>query len=216
MYAAGEGFRHSMTKILALSDMHGILPVLDTTQIDIILIAGDICPTRDHSANYQKKWLDVAFYDWCKKLNVPVYLTLGNHDFIDKFDAPKNLHYGTASVINDIMLFSYTPPFFNWAWMAPEPQIKSRLEQLLQEHNPAIWLCHGAPYGICDEVDGKSCGSISLREAILEHQPEWVICGHLHEGKPYGELGKTKIHNVSVLNDKYIRYREPTVIEAGN
>jgi predicted phosphodiesterase len=46
-----------MAKILALSDMHGVLPMLDTTQIDIILIAGDVCPAHDHSVYYQKNGL---------------------------------------------------------------------------------------------------------------------------------------------------------------
>lgn len=198
--------------ILALSDTHGLLPELDLSGIDRILIAGDVCPATDHSEQYQRRWLERNFYAWIEYLRIPVYLTLGNHDFVDDFAAPPNLHYGTQTIIDDILLFSWVPPFFDWAWMAEEHELARSLHNILVDGSPPIWVTHGPPYGVCDEVGNGHHGSRALLDAIELHQPEMVICGHLHEGAPSGRIGDSTIINASLLDDRYNRVREPIII----
>lgn len=67
-------------KIQAISDLHGHLPEL--TKCDLLLIAGDICPTDDHSVSNQEKWIKSEFIPWLNELQCgKVIFIAGNHDF---------------------------------------------------------------------------------------------------------------------------------------
>ena len=204
-------------RILALSDTHGRLPELDVSRADCVMIAGDVCPDYNHLAEYQKIWLENIFSPWVEKIEKPVYFTLGNHDFLNVFEAPPNLRYGTEAVCSDVMLFSWTPRFYNWAWMADEKVLAEKLEALLAcGLKPSIWLTHGPPWGVCDLVRGPTgghAGSHALRKAIEDHQPRLVICGHIHEAAGAGRLGKTPIYNVSVLDASNAWHGRPVLIE---
>jgi len=200
--------------ILALSDTHGLLQELDLSGIDRIMIAGDVCPTSNHTEQFQRRCLERSFFAWVEYLKVPVYLALGNHDFIDDFTAPDNLHYGTQTIIDDVLLFSWVPYFYNWAWMTDDEDIANRLEKVLASGSPPIWITHGPPYGVCDETGSEHSGSTALLAAIQCHSPQYVICGHLHEGKQFGKIGDTTVINASLLNDRYEKVREPVVIPA--
>ena len=222
-------------RILAFSDTHGLLPELVLSGIDRVLIAGDVCPATNHSPAFQRLWLEQRFYPWVEALRIPVYLALGNHDFVDDFTAPQNLRYGTHAVVDDVLLFSWTPKFYQWAWMADEDVIARRLDDIMGEDTPPIWVTHSPPYGVCDEVRKAHQGSKALRKAIEWRCPRLVVCGHLHEGAPEGRIGETdirnvsfmpdgKVHlaylrgntrvfNVSMLNDEYQVFRKPVVID---
>lgn len=202
--------------ILALSDTHGLLPDLDLSGIDRILLAGDVCPTNNHSEQYQRRWLERNFSAWIEHLKLPVYLALGNHDFVDDFAAPPNLHYGTQTIVDDILLSSWVPQFFDWAWMAEEHELARRFDDVLAQGCPPIWVTHGPPYGVCDEVRGTHRGSKALLNAIELHSPELVVCGHLHEGAASGTIGTTRIINASILDDNYRLARRPVVIHRGS
>ena len=222
-------------RILAFSDIHGLLPEFALDGIDRIAIAGDICPVANHSPKFQRRWLEQIFCPWVERLKLPVYLALGNHDFVDDFPAPSNLHYGTERVVDDMFLFSWTPPFFDWAWMAEENEIARRLDAALGEDAPCIWVVHGPPRDVCDEARGRHCGSTALYKAIVRRQPLLVICGHLHEGSPEGWIGdsnirnvamlpdgktlidyrrgNTRVLNVSLIDESYRQFKQPVVIE---
>ena len=53
----------------------------------------------------QRSWLENIFSPWVETLDRPVYLTLGNHDFVDDFKGSPNLCYGTARVANNVLIF---------------------------------------------------------------------------------------------------------------
>ena len=221
-------------RILAFSDPHGELPDLVTTGllegVNRVLIAGDICPAfggppREFEFLKQQLWLESDFWRWCVKVKIPIYLTLGNHDYVDDFQAVPHLHFGTQRIVDDILLFSWTPNWGHWsAWAANEKSLSAKLADVLKDGRPRIWLTHGAPFGACDEdgppqkfedgffVQGR-IGSTALREGILKYQPELVICGHIHGGVPQGRLGNTRIFNVSLYNSVFERHREPILID---
>src|SRR5437764_537555 len=50
-------------KVLAISDLHGFLPE-NLPPCDLLLIAGDLCPLRDHSPLAQANWLATTFRAW--------------------------------------------------------------------------------------------------------------------------------------------------------
>jgi 3',5'-cyclic AMP phosphodiesterase CpdA len=168
------------------------------------MIAGDICPPRGRIPEAQLPWLECIFAPWVESLGKPVYLTLGNHDFCNYFKGPPNLRYGTESIIDDVLLFSWTPKLDNWAWEAEEDVLDEKLEALLAAgQTPSVWLTHSPPWGICDgwgDAPDLHNGSHALRAAVEKYQPRLVICGHIHAGAGIGKLGQTKIYNVSILD----------------
>ena len=70
-------------KIVALSDMHGDLPIIEDP-CDVICICGDIVPLetqRDYTRSVA--WIAGRFSNWCDKLDCEkILLISGNHDFV--------------------------------------------------------------------------------------------------------------------------------------
>ena len=67
-------------KIVAISDLHGYLPKIETPA-DIMIIAGDIVPFEIQFNKYQsKRWFENDFASWIKELPVDeVFAVAGNH-----------------------------------------------------------------------------------------------------------------------------------------
>src|SRR5579859_4020052 len=69
-------------KVVAMSDLHGYLPS-SLPACDLLLLAGDVAPVRDHSPLRQASWLNHEFRSWLK--GVParkIIVIAGNHDLI--------------------------------------------------------------------------------------------------------------------------------------
>jgi Icc-related predicted phosphoesterase len=80
-----------------------------------------------------------------------------------------------------------------------------------------ILICHQPPYGILDKVTakfapknwrGRHAGSRVILNCIKSKQPQYVFCGHIHEGKGMAKMGKTMIYNLGVCGHKFIEMRE--------
>lgn len=68
--------------ITALSDNHGYLPKIEST--DLLLIAGDWCPLEIQTdAYYMREWINDCLLSWFKEIpaNKIVFIA-GNHEFI--------------------------------------------------------------------------------------------------------------------------------------
>ena len=66
-------------KIIALSDMHGILP--DIPKCDLVCICGDISPATNHQTHVQKCWFEDVFLKWIESIECEdILLVPGNHD----------------------------------------------------------------------------------------------------------------------------------------
>jgi len=80
-----------------------------------------------------------------------------------------------------------------------------------------ILICHQPPYGFLDKVGkmaprhwrGKHAGSKVILDYIRRTQPQYVFCGHIHEGKGKRKIGKTEIHNLGVGRYKVIEIQNP-------
>ena len=78
--------------------------------------------------------------------------------------------------------------------------------------NLDILVCHQPPYGILDRVGplapkgwrGKHAGSKTILSYIKRHKPEYVFCGHIHEGEGMKRVGETEIYNLGVGGYKII------------
>ncbi|MFQ5531940.1 MAG: hypothetical protein ACE5ES_04955 [Candidatus Nanoarchaeia archaeon] len=72
-------------------------------------------------------------------------------------------------------------------------------------------MCHQPPFGYLDKVSGKfgapkhwrgkHAGSKVILDYIKKHQPKYVFCGHIHEGKGKTKIGKSIVYNVGFNGD---------------
>lgn len=203
--------RHTAHNItwLATSDLHGSRP--DIPACDVLLIGGDVCPTHDHSLDYQRKYLDGPFRHWLECLEAQHVVWIGgNHDYIldtDEGDELARTLRGTylrdeSTVIDGLTIHGtpWTPLFGDWAFMRPDDELAEKWA-LIPEHTDVL-LSHGPARGILDQTVGwGSVGSVSLRER-LDALPtiQRVVCGHIHEAA--GVTGKYL--NVSHVNVNYV------------
>jgi Icc-related predicted phosphoesterase len=210
-------------KIVGVSDLHGILPVIPPC--DLLLIGGDICPLEDHDVHFQAEWLDTAFRRWL--MNVParkIVGVAGNHDLIWERDpdlVPNDLPWtylqdsGCQWEGLNIWGSPWQPWFFDWAFNLYEDQLQHKWA-LIPDHTDILVL-HGPPYLYGDGAGRGSSvehtGSRSLLERIEQIRPKVVIFGHIHEARGQWLLGTTKLANVSIVNSSYCAVHAPWEFE---
>ncbi|MCX8206460.1 MAG: metallophosphoesterase [Methanothrix sp.] len=67
----------------------------------------------------------------------------------------------------------------------------------LRDLDRRVVVVHQPPRGVRDRLyNGELSGSFGLRRVIEEHQPDLVICGHIHEDRGASGLGGTLVVNV--------------------
>jgi Icc-related predicted phosphoesterase len=201
-------------KIVAMSDLHGFLPQIPNC--DLLIFAGDLCPTSNHNVYFQQDWLDNDFRHYLN--NIPAKKIIGvagNHDFIFQEKphlVPKGLKWEYLE--DDWTTFEgkvihgspWTPIFHWWAFNASEKDLEERWNRI--KDPTSILVTHGPPLGILD-VNNQNirCGSSSLKEITRTlPQLELHIFGHIHEGRGLWNRHRPKVTifaNVTVLNEKY-------------
>lgn len=170
-----------MLKILATSDLHGYLPHIEEP-FDILLIAGDICPPRDHFFSYQIEWMRSEFVPWIKTLPFrnklsKVIMTWGNHDFVgerakksaideicrmtdNRLIVLKHEEYSfdtpSDNGIDELKIFGtpYCSEFGNWAFMPSDEKRKEKLDMIPEGID--ILVSHDSPMknGLGDITEG--------------------------------------------------------------
>jgi Icc-related predicted phosphoesterase len=213
-------------KIVAVSDLHGVLP--EIPPCDLLLIAGDICPLRDHSVPFQAQWLDTSWRRWLESLRHVGHIigVAGNHDFVFE-QAPHLVPGDLPWIYLQDRLTEYaglkiwgTPwqtKFHDWAFMGLPHELKAKWDLI---PNPVdILVVHGPPRGYGDSVVERNgivrpTGCPHLLERIHEIQPELVTFGHIHEGRGHWQLTeKTTLANVTLLDAGYNHVYQPWIYE---
>lgn len=224
-------------KICAVADLHGNLPELPSC--DLLLIAGDVTPTRNHSLPFQEAWLENNFRIWLKNLDAKhVCFIFGNHDFIGQeraalirqmFQDVPNVHFLQDDYCyvedlkkgEDLKIYGtpWQPIFFDWAFNASEEVLEQKWSRIPDDTD--ILIVHGPPHGYGDLAArinedkewGEHVGSPSLLARIQEIKPKLVVCGHIHRGYGVYEIEgqDTKVINCSILDEKYRMVNSPWV-----
>ena len=216
--------------VAAVADLHGNL--VDVPPCDLLLIAGDICPVRDHSLRAQRQFLDGPFRRWLDAAPARhVVGVAGNHDFIFQHEperVPPGLRWtylldAAATVGEPAGLKVYGTPwqpvFFDWAFNLTEPELAKKWAMVPDDADVLVF--HGPPAGYGDlTTRGERTGSPSQLDAIRRVRPKLVVFGHIHEGRGQwtldaGNRPPTILANVTVVDERYRPVYPPATFDLG-
>lgn len=192
----------NIMKIALLSDLHGYLPEIAEKNIDLLLIAGDICP--DYITPIQRLWFNGTFIPWLSSLSFPSLFIAGNHDFsLEKYGC-LHQNYLYDSVATHQGLTIYGVPYTltkHWAFEKSEKM----MQEVLTNAKPCdILLAHNPPYGILDTNDrGELLGCQATLDYINKCSPKYFVCGHVHEGYGSKQYKDTLCINCSFVDRNY-------------
>lgn len=217
-----------MTKIIATSDLHGVLP--EIPQCDILIIAGDVCPDFASSRGdigslvsmaRQGKWLREDFKTWLDEVPAKHIVGIGgNHDFaLEKYATyvreRTRWHYllDEQVELEGVYMWGtpHVPNLSRWAFYGGENALYQRALSIPQGLD--ILISHGPPYGYRDKViGGPRVGDTWLADRLSRKsagnfmiEPIALVCGHIHEGFGNERIAdsSTRVYNVSHNNENY-------------
>jgi|ERR1039458_1998019 Icc-related predicted phosphoesterase len=207
--------------IIAVSDLHGFLP--EIPDCDVLLIAGDICPTFDHSLDFQLGWLDTNFRQWLEDAPTENIIGVaGNHDFVfearsdrvERLELPWLYLEDSSYKYQGIKYYGlpWIPNLKAWAFYANDITLARKYEAIPDDVD--IILSHGPPLGYCDRNESyESVGSVAALSALQRVSPKAFVCGHIHEA--FGEKDfrlNRFVYNVSYVDEWYKPQDRFTVI----
>lgn len=206
-----------MTKILAISDIHGeenenLYTYLKNNDIDLVLILGDITDFGP---------LDFVgpFIEKVAECGVDVIAIPGNCDPKGICNAINEVAFCLHNNIiayGDAILFGYggsneTP--FNTPGEIQDNKIYGDVYELLANYDYVynteipkvrILVTHAPPYNTeADKMEnGEHVGSSGILKSIHEFEPEINVCGHIHEARSLSKIGiTTDVANPGMLKD---------------
>lgn len=191
-------------RIIAFSDIHGSYDRLEEilrteSPCDAVIIAGDLTThgTLDEASAVIRR---------LQAFGKPVLAVAGNMD-LPAFDSAYELMgvniNAKGIIVGEMGFFGvagspFTP--MNTPYEISETEIARRARSGWQEIDTARWkifVPHAPPKGTSlDKIlIGKHVGSLAVREFVELHQPDVLVCGHIHESRGLDALGKTQMVN---------------------
>jgi uncharacterized protein len=206
-------------RILTVSDIHGQFREFNPAtppEADVILIAGNLTNLGLRAPALWKAQAELQLEQaqvWFKALSrrcEHVYWVQGNHDmdlpddFFDPFarnvrdqtvPLEHNGHHFSLRGVSLTCAFDHPDHAIRWAFTTADPLEDARVFNF-GYHD--IILSHGPPLHCLDRTkSGLHIGSPALQKHILEHQPQLVICGHVHEAAGVQGIKKTMVVNTA-------------------
>jgi Icc-related predicted phosphoesterase len=215
-------------RVCCTSDWHGYLPAIPPC--DVLVLGGDYEPNTnplEAMAMYKAMALHLKTAP-CRH----VVMIAGNHDWLLDRDAAnvlaimnggRRIRYlrDFGCEIDGVRFWGspWTPPFFDWAFMKPEPE----LDELYRQYAPDtvdVLVTHGPPAGVLDMNGlGMKCGSTALRDYVTRAKPQLHIFGHIHEaggktaGLMVGDGQFVACRNACYVNSRYVPAHPPVVVD---
>jgi Icc-related predicted phosphoesterase len=190
-------------KLFCIPYLHSSATALDCIlaeagSVDLILLGGDITSfgTPEEAANLVCRALATG---------VPVLAVAGNCDSpqiqrrLEEMDV--SLH-ARGILLEEVGFhgLSASPPWRSHMYCLPEDELQHALQvgyRQIADARRHVVLAHAPPRdGQLDRTFlGRHVGSTALREFIERHQPNLVVCGHVHEARGVESLGRTTVVN---------------------
>lgn len=191
-------------KIVSFGDVHMAIGQMDKiagelSTADLLILSGDL--TNFGRCVEAKQVLDAA-RSYC-----PAVLALpGNLDhpeIIEFLQSEQADLHGRHRRIDDLAIFgcggSNITPFRTPLEYQDEElgAILSRAHTEAANAPLQLMVSHTPPYAtLLDRlINGTPVGSLSVRQFIVQHQPQICITGHIHESPGVDFIGRTKILN---------------------
>ncbi|WP_170573764.1 metallophosphoesterase family protein [Ruegeria atlantica] len=187
-------------RILAFSDLHlarnrAAEVVAASTEADLVIGAGDYCNMR--------QGLDAAM-EMLSGITAPLVLVPGNAESAGELTdaAPEGVHvlHGTGMTVDGLRLFGLgygvpVTPFGDWSCDMTDAEAAELLDRC---DATDILIAHSPPKGHGDITSmGDAVGSVAVRDAVERLQPQYALCGHIHDSWGYrGTIGRTQIANL--------------------
>jgi len=190
-------------KLVALTDIHGAYEraenILKKEHPDLTIIGGDL--TTVGSVKEAEEAL--AHF---RKLTPAIFCVAGNmdlpsHDLLfERLDVSLN---GRGRMHEGIGFFGLSgAPIspLRTPYELSEDVLSARIAegyQTVKSASKRVFVPHAPPYGTKVDIihTGIHVGSTAVRDFIEDHQPDLVICGHIHESRGEDMVGKTHIVN---------------------
>lgn len=195
-------------RITAISDIHGDLPNIDST--DLLLICGDWSPLHIQCKFWSMcTWLREVFIPYLSSIQAQkIIFIAGNHDFIcdpyftnfpyvdfvrdilnpllrkhNIFSKVKYLQ-NSYTIFNNYRIYGcpYVEGCIGWAFSQAEiGNIYSKIKKcdILITHQPPMY--NGVGRTIVGGIE-REFGSFSLLNVIQKKKPQYFFCGHIHNG----------------------------------
>lgn len=172
-------------RILAFSDVHASASACQSlversNDSDVVVGAGDFAVMR--------RGLGLAM-DILGRIVKPLILVPGNNESAEELHAMAShigharVLHGTCATVGAVTFFGVgggipLTAFESWSWDLSDEDARA----LLGRCPPgAVMVVHSPPRGLVNTPWSRGHrGSDAIREAILTHRPQAVICGHLH------------------------------------
>lgn len=210
-----------MLSVLAMSDLHGVLPPIEES-VDVLILAGDICPDIGYGgvlavpgicSVHQTEWLSTVYRQWESQVPAKhILMVPGNHDWVTGLpnECRTKFLVDAKYLILDDQEVIYR--FYGTPWTEPtDGRWNYTCRRSLRKHqfdkiptNLDVLISHGPAYKIGDmNAEGEHVGCPELRAAIYLARPNTCVYGHIHEGQrakcggAYGTLGTTQMINVA-------------------
>ncbi len=206
-----------MTKILAISDIHGeenenLYTYLNNNDIDLVLILGDI-------TDFGPLDFVETFINKVADCDVDVIAIPGNCDPTGICNAINDVAFCLHNNIvayGDAILFGFggsNPTPFDTPGEMDDDKIYGAVYDLLANYDYVynsevpkvrILVTHAPPFNTeADRVEnGEHVGSSGIQKSIHEFEPEINLCGHIHEARSLSKIGKTTdVANPGMLKD---------------
>ena len=192
-----------MKQWIGLGDIHDNISLLENfseiSNVNGVILHGDITNGGILSN------LELIISNILSK-NPNLYAQAGNMDgfgILDNLDQKtKLLHrrgYELSPGVGIMGVGMSTPTPFQTPGEISDDQLGQWLEETWQTISHFSHTCvvtHDPPYGThLDRTSGKHVGSRAVLNFIKKHQPDILLCGHIHESKGKDYIGKTKAVN---------------------
>lgn len=199
-------------QLLAFADIHGAYAKVNEaikreSKADAVIIGGDVT-TYGSPADAETA---IKLFQTNGK---PLFVVAGNMDPTEldqTFDQLGVSVNARGVVFRETGIFGVSgSPFtpMHTPYEIAEDEIARRAEQGWSDVTAARWkifVPHAPPRDT--KVDkillGKHVGSTAVRSFIDEHQPDVVICGHIHEARGTDKIGKSQIVNCGQAGKGY-------------
>ncbi len=189
---------------IALGDIHDNTERLD--EIPELASADGIIVTGDITFNGGVKQAERVIFA-IQERNPHILAQIGNMDRSEITTWLQsnnwNLHTEVRELTKEICIFgvgasTFTP--FGTPSEYPESHFADWLDSAWQKARKwpkQILISHNPPKDtLCDVINGGvHVGSTAVREFIEENQPDFCICGHIHEARNMDTIGRTIVIN---------------------